>query len=347
VMSIMTEAQPINGQLPKNGDMAPDSQVLVPKGRDAYLVTAADLYSNAEVVGGAAVNRQQGGPPLSLVEKPSRQVPPERPSCGLRDGEKGADAPAGSSGCPADLLPPAPRAARRRKAPRVGERRVSSRKSGVARPLRSARPASVRRGGGILFFPRRSGQGRGRCLRQEVPEAIGVGAKSLPRAVAVESVETRCSRPLTLRTFGGRPDREETFDRKAAVPTAPQWFGMFERSSVVLVETCICRSRTKRTRPGRRTRIASEQGSSRGFKNVDEHVRRLPRRPAGAALHPGPRKGARAGLVRWKAPRARARSAALTRIGRHELRRRVLGRSRGSSRRPQEVSEGSTRRSAC
>lgn len=38
---MMTEAQPVNGQLQKNGDMASDSQVLVPKGRDAFLVMKA------------------------------------------------------------------------------------------------------------------------------------------------------------------------------------------------------------------------------------------------------------------------------------------------------------------
>jgi hypothetical protein len=40
--------------------------------------------------------------------------------------------------------------------------------------------ASARGVGGIILSPRHSGPGRGRYPRQEVPEAIGVGAKSLP-----------------------------------------------------------------------------------------------------------------------------------------------------------------------
>lgn len=127
--------------------------------------------------------------------------------------------------------------------------------------------ASVRGGGDLLFSPRLSGQGRGGCSRQEVPEAIGVGAKSLPRAIAVGSVETRCSRPLTLRTFGGcrrsegdfRPARQSSQPRIPVVRDARAVLGR-ARGNIHLQKSY------ERTRPGRRTRIAGEQGSSRRFR---------------------------------------------------------------------------------
>lgn len=46
--------------------------------------------------------------------------------------------------------------------------------------------------------------------------------------------------------------------------------------------------------------------------NIDEHVRQLLRRPAESSAPSGSRKRARSGLARWKAPRARGRSDALT-----------------------------------
>jgi hypothetical protein len=60
----------------------------------------------------------------------------------------------------------------------------------------------------------------------------------------VESVEIGFSRPLALRTSGGRPPRKRQLSpgRQSSQPRI-RWFGMFEWSVVVLVETDICRNR--------------------------------------------------------------------------------------------------------
>jgi hypothetical protein len=123
-------------------------------------------------------------------------------------------------------------------------------------------------GGGIVFSLCRFGQGRERCLRQEVPEAIGVGAKSPWRAIAMGSVETRCSRPLTLKSFGGCPllERQLSGEHDSRPNHEFRWFGMFERSSVVLVRTFICRSRTS----ARGLEGAREQRAARGLVHVFE-----------------------------------------------------------------------------
>jgi hypothetical protein len=94
-------------------------------------------------------------------------------------GEKGAGRSRRDSSSVSEKTVPVRSAnGQRRKAPRVGERPISSRKSGAARPSRHASLASARGEGGVVLSPRHSGQGRGRRPRQEVPEAIGVGAKS-------------------------------------------------------------------------------------------------------------------------------------------------------------------------
>jgi len=59
----------------------------------------------------------------------------------------------------------------------------------------------------------------------------------------VESVEIGFSRPLALRTSGGRPEEEATLPRRQSSQPRIRWFGMFEWSVVVLVETDICRNR--------------------------------------------------------------------------------------------------------
>jgi hypothetical protein len=89
-----------------------------------------------------------------------------------------------------------------------------------------------------------SGQGGEQCPRHEVPEAIGVGAKSLPGAIPGGMSRLGDPRPLTLRTFGGLSSIERKRSIAAAVPAhGLRWSGMFGRSIVVLVETSICRSR--------------------------------------------------------------------------------------------------------
>jgi hypothetical protein len=57
------------------------------------------------------------------------------------------------------------------------------------------------------------------------------------------SVEARCSRPLTLRTFGGYPVGRKLSIEQGSRPSHTPWLGMFERSPVVLVETSTCRNR--------------------------------------------------------------------------------------------------------
>jgi hypothetical protein len=74
------------------------------------------------------------------------------------------------------------------------------------------------------------------------------------------------SRPLALRTFGGYLGSKGDF--RVEYGSRPnhgfRWFGMFERSPVVLVETCICRSRTS----ARGLEGAREQRANRGLVDV-------------------------------------------------------------------------------
>jgi len=79
-----------------------------------------------------------------------------------------------------------------------------------------------------------------------VPEAIGVGAKSLSRAIAAGSVEDRFLDPWPCAPSAVAADLEgNLWNGSGSGPNHGfRWFGMFERSSVVLVGTFICRSRT-------------------------------------------------------------------------------------------------------
>jgi len=118
----------------------------------------------------------------------------------------------GSAG-PRQSRPLASRTACRSKAPRVGARSASSRRSSAARPSRGAHRASVCCAGGSALLPRRSGQGKERFSRQEVPGAIKVGAKSLPGAIPVGRVEARCSSTPVPVKLWWLPDRNATFGR--------------------------------------------------------------------------------------------------------------------------------------
>ena len=173
---------------------------------------AADLHSNAEVFRGAAVERQEGARALSIVAKPSCQGPCERPSLGAVGGEKGAVLRCSPACWVVTAVLSVLRTAWRWKAPRVGERLASSRRWGAARPSRDVHRASVRRAGGSVVLPRRSGQGEERSSRQEVPGAIEDGAKSLPGAIPVGSAEVRCTSAPVLEERWRLPDREATLD---------------------------------------------------------------------------------------------------------------------------------------
>jgi len=165
--------------------------------------------------------------------------------------------------------------------------------------------------------------------------------KSLPRAIAVESVETRCSRPLTLRTFGGSLDRRATSGRTRQ-SSQPRFVvvRMFERSSVVLVGTFHLQKSYGRTRPGRRTRTAGEQRSSRCLRTPMNTCGEC---PAGQREHSSTRVLARAahvGLVRWKAPRSRKGRPHWRAPAGTGSRDWEIGRSAFPFRPPREVSEG-------
>lgn len=83
------------------------------------------------------------------------------------------------------------------------------------------------------------------------PERVKVGAKSPGRAIAAESVEERCSSAPDLEPIRRLPSIPGNLGSiRAVVPTAYPAAGMFERSVVVLVETCYLQKPQERARPG-------------------------------------------------------------------------------------------------
>lgn len=98
-----------------------------------------------------------------------------------------------------------PGTALRWKAPRVGERRVSSRKPAVARPSRRTCGASRRDDGEPVSSPRLSGQGKKRCFATRGARSDrGWGKVSGVSNHFGECRDSVSSRPLALRTPGGR-----------------------------------------------------------------------------------------------------------------------------------------------
>ena len=100
-----------------------------------------------------------------------------------------------------------------------------------------------------------------------MPDALGVGAKSLPRAIAVGNVETRCSRPLTLCKFGGCLDSKGDFRSKNG--NRPNHLPVVRDVRAVLSRArgnIHLQKSYERTRPPRRPRTAGEQRSSRCFR---------------------------------------------------------------------------------
>jgi hypothetical protein len=181
--------------------------------------------------------------------------------------KKALDAVAGQLACPERRLPVRTANGRRRKAPRVGERSISSRRSGVARPYRHASLASSRGAAASSSSHVTPDREEAGTRDKRCPKAIGVGAKSPSRAIVVGSVEARCPRPLTLRTSGGWPRSKGDFrSSTAVVPATPQWLGMFERSPIVLVETSTCRNR----RSARGLEDVREQRADKGLVEVFE-----------------------------------------------------------------------------
>jgi hypothetical protein len=118
------------------------------------------------------------------------------------------------------------------------------------------------------------------------------------------SVEARCPRSLTLRTFGGCRGRKATFDRawqSSRPPPSGSGCSKGPRSCSwkhPLAETEEAHAALKTFA------TASGQRSSRGFRTSMNTCGDCPRRPAVAARLAGARKGVRKGLLRRKAPRA-------------------------------------------
>jgi hypothetical protein len=127
-----------------------------------------------------------------------------------------------------------PGTALRWKAPRVGERRVSSRKPAVARPSRRTCGASRRDDGEPVFSPRLSGQGKKRCFATRGARSDrGWGKVSGVSNHFGECRDSVNSRPLALRTPGGRLRWQRlpsVIERQSSHPQI-RWSGMFERSA--------------------------------------------------------------------------------------------------------------------
>ena len=202
---------------------------------------AADLHSNAEVVRGAAVDRQEGVQTLSIVARPSCQGPSERPSPGSVDGEKGA-----AVRC--SLVYPGGHFATR---PRCGWP-VDERPLGLVN-------VSPLRGGGAPHDPdvARSVQG---CVALAAPlfshvapdrEKNGPRDRRCPkRSRSGRSLHGEqspwgaprngVSRSLTSSSFGGSPPSKGDFRSWAVVPTTVSGrSGCSTWSVVVLVETSV------------------------------------------------------------------------------------------------------------
>ena len=168
-----------------------------------------------------AVSLKKKGSPFSLIERPSFRALRERFLARPPGGEKGAGA-TDRTGLRRSRSQPRSRTALRRKAPRVGERRISSRKSGVARPSRRSCLASVTGAGGFVRLPRQL-----RAGRRTMPATRGVwsdrgwGEVSRGSNPGRERRGFGDPRPLTLRTFGGCP-RSKGDDRSHRQPSRPR-----------------------------------------------------------------------------------------------------------------------------
>jgi hypothetical protein len=200
------------------------------------------------------------------------------------------------------------RTACRQKAPRVGERRLSSRKAGAARPSRDVRRASAPSEGGISLLPTslrtgkrqvsatrgaRSDRGRG-----EVSAASNRGGE---RRGSVSSTPD----PAHLRRLPRIP-RGDSRPGPAAVPaTLPGGSGCSSRPRSCSWEHPLAEV----ARAHAAWKAPAKQRASKGlvgaFEPVDEHVRRRLRRPAEHDAPRRPPKGSLYGLQRRKAPRAR------------------------------------------
>jgi hypothetical protein len=204
-------------------------------------------------------------------------------------GEKGAAHMLQQRFAASQHAPSAARMARRWKAPRARERRISSRSSGASGPSRLCATCSRAR----------------RWRHRPLPTSLRTGKRPLPATRGARSDRGRgkvssasnrggerrdsVSRPLTLRDFGGCP----RFEGKPSIePDSRPHHGSGGRD----VRAVLGRARgnihlqksDERTRPGRRPRRASEQGSSRCFRTAMNTCGGCPRRPAGAALRTGP-----------------------------------------------------------
>jgi hypothetical protein len=147
-------------------------------------------------------------------------------------------------------------------------------------PFRRALLARALGVGSVTISPRRSRPAGDGVSRQQVPGAIGVGAKSPARAIAIGNVGHRFARPLTLSNSGGCFRSEGDFRSCPWQPSRPRIprIEMFGWSVVVLVGTSTCRSR----RGARGLDSSRESGARRGLAGVShtgENARQL-RRPA-------------------------------------------------------------------
>lgn len=188
------------------------------------------------------------------------------------------------------------RMACRWKAPRVGERLASSRRRGAARPSRRVHRRSVRCAGGSAVLPRRSGQGEERSSRQEVPKAIGDGAKSLSGAIPVGSAEARCSSVPVLQKLWRLPGPKGDFRRIGTRPNDGfRSFGMFEGVRGRARGNISCRSRES----ARGLEGAREERTNKGLVAVPQTTMNTcgtcPGRPAGDST---PRRGSKEPLRR-------------------------------------------------
>jgi len=187
-----------------------------------------------------------------------------------------------------------PGTALRWKAPRVGERRVSSRKPAVARPSRRTCGASRRDDGEPVSSPRLSGQGKKRCFATRGARSDrGWGEVSGVSNHFGECRDSVSSRPLALRTPGGRLRWQRFTSVIERQPSHPRFGGLGCSSgpSSCSWKHFICRSRRSACGP----RNARDSGAPAGLVGAFEAFelsKRLvntcsgsPRRPARAALH--------------------------------------------------------------
>jgi len=148
-------------------------------------------------------------------------------------------------------------------------------------------------------------------------------------------------RPLTLRNLGGGSlDREATIDRWES-PFQDHGFrgsGMFRRFLAVLVETSsaeVVEAHAALKHPRKRC----AEGSSRSFRTSMKTCGSSSVGQRMQISRLGSRKGARLGLLRWKALRARERFFTILRAARGEE-----GRARRAHVRPAKLTEESGRK---